>query len=116
MDQDKLQGTWRVVSIETGGSLVPAEVAATVRYIFNGDHVRLMEGDQSAGEGLIRLDPEANPKEFDFTATAGPQAGTTVRGIYRVEGDTLTMCLGEERPSTFSGAGPAALVELSRIR
>jgi uncharacterized protein (TIGR03067 family) len=115
MDLDSLQGTWRAVRIETGGSLVPAEIAGTVRYIFDGNRVRLMEGDQPAGEGLIRLDSEADPKTFDFTATAGPQAGTTARGLYRVEADTLTMCLGEKRPSTFSGAGEVALVELSRI-
>jgi uncharacterized protein (TIGR03067 family) len=115
MNLDQLQGTWRAVRIETGGSPVPAEIAATVRYIFDGDRVQLMEGDDPAGEGVIRLAPEADPKEFDFTATAGPQAGTMVRGIYHVGGDMLTMCLGRERPSRFSGAGEAALVELTRI-
>jgi uncharacterized protein (TIGR03067 family) len=115
MDLDLLQGTWRAVRIETGGSLVPAEIATTVRYAFDGDRVRFLEGDQPAGEGFIRLDPEADPKAFDFTATAGPQVGTTALGIYRVEGNSLTMCLGEERPTTFSGAGKAALAELSRI-
>ena len=59
MDLDLLQGTWRAVRIETGGSLVPAEI---VRYIFDGDRVRLMEGDQPAGEGVICLVPEADPK------------------------------------------------------
>ena len=115
MDLDRMQGTWRAVRIETGDRPVPAGIAATVRYISDGDRVRLMEGDQPAGEGVIRLDPEADPKAFDFTATAGPQAGTADRGIYLVEGDTLTMCLGSDRPSRFSGAGQAALVELTRI-
>jgi uncharacterized protein (TIGR03067 family) len=115
MDLDLLQGTWKAVRIETGGNLVPALIAETVRYIFDVDRVRLMEGEQPAGEGVICLDPEADPKAFDFTATAGPQAGTVARGIYRVEGDALTMCLGGERPSQFNGAGEAALVELTRI-
>ena len=114
-DLDRPQGTWRAVRIETAGSPVPAEIGATVRYIFDGERVRLVEGEQPAGEGVIRLDLDADPKAFDFTATAGPQAGTTARGIYQVEGDTLTMCLGSERPSRFSGAGEAALVELTRI-
>lgn len=115
MDLDLLQGAWRATRIEKGGSPVPVEVAATVRYIFDGDRVWLMEGDQGAGEGTIRLDPSAEPKAFDFTATAGPQQGMTALGIYRVEGDRLTMCLGDVRPSHFTGAGDAALIELTRI-
>jgi uncharacterized protein (TIGR03067 family) len=115
MDLDLLQGAWRASRIVRGGSLVPDELAAIVRYIFDADRVTLMEGDQQAGEGVIRLDPSAQPKAFDFTATGGPQVGATARGIYRVEGDALTMCMGVERPSEFSGAGEAALVELTRI-
>jgi uncharacterized protein (TIGR03067 family) len=115
MDLELLQGAWRAVRIEKGGSPVPEELAATVRYIFDDDRVILMEGDQKAGEGVIRLDPASDPKAFDFTATEGPQKGSTVLGIYRVEGDALTMCLGEERPSQFTGAGEAAVVDLTRI-
>jgi uncharacterized protein (TIGR03067 family) len=115
LDLDLVQGTWRAVRIESGGKPVPVEIAATLRYIFEDDRVRLMEGGQPAGEGGIRLDPEADPEAFDFTATAGPQAGTMARGIDRVEGDTLLMCPGGEHPSRFSGAGEAAMVELTRI-
>jgi hypothetical protein len=32
-----------------------------------------------------------------------------------VDGDALMMCLGDERPSRFTGATEAALVELTRI-
>jgi len=74
-----------------------------------------MEGDVRAGAGIIRLDPAADPKAFDLTATEGPQEGAIARGIYRVDGDALMMCLGDERPSRFTGATEAALVELTRI-
>ena len=115
MDLDRLHGTWRAVRIEKGGTPVPADLAGTVRYIFDGERVTLMEGDVRAGAGVIRLDPAADPKAFDFTATEGPQKGATARGIYRVEGDALTMCLGDVRPSEFTGATEAALVELTRV-
>src|SRR5215211_6488257 len=115
MDLDLLQGVWRAVRIETRGSSVPEGLTASVRYTFDGDRITLMEGDQEAGEGVIRLDPAAQPKAFDFTATGGPQVGMTALGIYRVEGDALTMCMGVERPTEFTGAGEAALVELTRI-
>jgi uncharacterized protein (TIGR03067 family) len=112
MDLELMQGTWRAVRIETGGRPVPNELARSVRYTFEGDRVRLAEGDQPAGKGVIALDPVADPKAFDFSATDGPQAGTVARGIYRIEDDRLTMCLGRERPAGFTGAGEAALVEL----
>ena len=115
MDLDRLHGTWRAVRIEKGGTPVPADLAGTVRYIFDGERVTLMEGDVRAGAGVIRLDPAADPKAFDFTATEGPQKGATARGIYRVEGDALAMCLGDVRPSEFTGATEAALVELTRV-
>jgi len=98
-----------------GGTPVPADLAGTVRYIFDGERVALMEGDKTAGAGVIRLDPAADPKSFDFRATEGPQAGATARGIYRVEGGALMMCPGDERPSRFTGAMEAALVEPTRI-
>src|SRR6185369_1017067 len=78
MDLKQLQGAWRAVRIEKEGKIVPDDVAATVRYIFDDDRVILMEGDQKAGEGIIRLDPATDPKSFDFMATEGPQAETTV--------------------------------------
>ena len=115
MDLDRRQGTWRAVRIEKGGIPVPADLAGTVRYLFDGERVTLMEGDVRSGAGIICLDPMADPRSFDFTATEGPQDGATARGIYRVEGDALTMCLGDERPSRFTGATEAALVELTRI-
>jgi hypothetical protein len=33
MDLDLLQGDWRAVRIETGGSLVPAQIAASVPWL-----------------------------------------------------------------------------------
>src|SRR4051794_26915110 len=56
MDLDLLSGQWRAVRIEKAGSTVPEELAAIVRYIFEGERVTLMEGDQPAGQGVIRLD------------------------------------------------------------
>src|SRR3954453_10223271 len=115
MDLERLRGQWRAVRIEKGGTPVPDKIAAIVRYIFDGDRVTLLEGDQKAGEGVIRLDPSADPRAFDFEATGGPQVGARAEGIYLVEGDALTMCMGERRPSRFTGEGEAALVELTRI-
>jgi hypothetical protein len=44
----------------------------------------------------------------------GPAAGQNVVGIYRLDGDRLTLCLDAERPAEFSGTGAASLIELER--
>jgi uncharacterized protein (TIGR03067 family) len=98
---------------QEGGIPVPADLAGTVRYIFDGERVTLMEGDVRGGGHPPG--PGGGPKAFDFTATEGPQKGETARGIYRVEGDAPTMCSGDVRLSEFTGATEAALVELTRL-
>ena len=47
--------------------------------------------------------------------TEGPARGQATFGVYRVAGDRLTLCIGPERPASFSARGTAALVELERV-
>jgi uncharacterized protein (TIGR03067 family) len=69
-------------------------------------------------KGTSTLDSTKDPKEMDSTLT-GPEEhkGKVVRGIYKVEGDTLTWCWAVERPRprTFK-ADEAAGHNLSRYR
>jgi len=51
---------------------------------------------------------------MDITLTEGPQSGKTVLAIYEVDSDCLKLCVGDERPTRFSGTEKAALVELTR--
>jgi uncharacterized protein (TIGR03067 family) len=55
----------------------------------------------------LRVDPSGKPPAYDMRGT-GRVAGRVLRGIYRVEGDTLTLCYhsaGRERPAAFEGPG-----------
>ena len=40
-----------------------------------------------ANEGGLHFDSSSNPKAFDFTTS-----GMTWKGIYSLDGDTLTLC------------------------
>src|SRR4051794_7412841 len=111
----QLQGTWRAGKIETGGRPVPTQAARRLSYVFASDRVTLVEGQEATGAGTVSVDPDANPKTIDVVMTSGPGCARSARGIYEVTGDHLTLCIGEERPAGFSGAGTAALVELERV-
>src|SRR5262249_42874918 len=61
-------------------------------------------GDQCAVRGSCWSDPLAEPPAISFTPKTGPDAGTPRQGIYRLDGESLTVCLaypGHPRPTAF---------------
>jgi uncharacterized protein (TIGR03067 family) len=61
------------------------------------------DGDKVLDESTYTLDPGRDPKGITIAYTEGPDKGKRLRGIYRVEGDTLTICTGAP-----DGAAPSA--------
>ena len=56
---------------------------------------------------LTLLDAKAKPAALDLKIAAGPDVGKVVKAIWKLEGDTLTVCTaepGKERPKEFKGA------------
>src|SRR5262245_34420790 len=88
-DADKLQGVWRVTTIESRGLQIPAnQLGAADRYtlvIVGTDYAFFAQG------GTIKFDPAK--KEVDFTVTDGRYKGATVLGIYDLTGDTLKVAM-----------------------
>ena len=53
----------------------------------------------------MTFDPSKDPAEFDARIELGRYKGQIYRGIYRIEGDLWTYCIGppeSDRPSEFS--------------
>jgi uncharacterized protein (TIGR03067 family) len=104
----KLQGEWVSVSFHRGG--VPEEVDPSAsRMVIAGDRMTYGEG-RGAQTFLITLDARKRPKVFHTRGTK-ELARSTTRGVYRLDGDTLTRCFvgsgkDEDRPTDFSGARP----------
>ena len=74
----------------------------------------LLTTSHVAGEGTYRVDPGKTPKEIDLTDSSG-----TRLGIYKLEGDQLTLCLTEpnrpSRPTEFTApAGSPQMVLVLR--
>jgi uncharacterized protein (TIGR03067 family) len=96
----KLDGRWKVVSVELAGMSVPGlEVAELV--LTGGKKVFTLP-DGRVEKGTYRLQAGKQPREIDAT-TEGREG--TEPGIYAVEGDTLKLCLatrGGPRPREFA--------------
>ena len=112
-----LQGDWRFESLEIDGAAVPAGALTRSRLLFDGDRFR-MESPEGNYEGMFALDVDARPPQIDIEFIEGPEAGTLCYGLYELDGDRLTLCLGvagASRPTGFAtrpGSGHA----LERLR
>lgn len=103
-DLEKLQGTWNVTSLESDGQKMPATVFNGARIVIEGDKFASL-GMGATYEGAVKLDPATKPKAFDLLFTAGHAKGHRNLGIYKLDGDTWTICLatrGNQRPGKFA--------------
>jgi uncharacterized protein (TIGR03067 family) len=108
---EPLQRAWRLASAEVNKTPVPLDslkdgkvvLVATLevkgdRYTFHLGKGRL--------EMTYKVIPEARPAAIDLTVIAGPQKGKTYHAVYRLEGDTYTVCRhvdpGKPRPTAFA--------------
>ena len=90
-DLERLQGNWVVIRSEFEGAVEPAAKFDKATATFQGNVVTL-SGPAGPQRLTFTIDPSANPKAFDSEPADGPAKGTTSRGIYRFDGDTLCMC------------------------
>ncbi len=106
-DQDRIQGTWALVSGERGGRPLPTEVVRHVTLTFAGNQLTTKTRDREM-RSAFRLDPGKEPKEIDLD-----MGGAVGKGIYRLDGDDLKIAhgeVGDARPREFPKAGSGLTV------
>jgi RNA polymerase sigma factor (sigma-70 family) len=102
-DKNLMQGTWQVIKIQADGTHLVNELSETQRWVFTWDKITIHYDDGSTDELSYLLDSYKKPKTIDMTLVAGHgHKGTIFLGIYKLEGDLLTIQrAGTERPTKF---------------
>jgi uncharacterized protein (TIGR03067 family) len=105
--ETRLRGAWRPESVTEHGRKLSGVDLETYR----GMTLTIEDGNKSTlktADGFVfevhelKVDAGRDPKTFDSKAVEGLGVGTTSKGIWEVEGDTLKWCFGtKDRPKRF---------------
>lgn len=102
----KLQGAWTATKAERDGKAAEDVVGHRLSFTGNRFQIRSRD-DKPLYAGTFRVDRSAKPAAIDFEHTEGALKGKVWKGIYALDGDTLTICdnapnLDKDRPTAFA--------------
>jgi uncharacterized protein (TIGR03067 family) len=103
-DLKAMVGKWKVEKAEYDGKDITA-FFTTLKFGIHAGGKYTVDFGKEKDEGTFTVDPSKSPKEVDVKSEAGPNKGKTIKAIYKIDGDTMTVCYehdtNEPRPTKF---------------
>lgn len=121
-DAASIVGEWVGEKAVAGGKDRPVPEGG-ITFTFTADgKLSVKEGPRErADTGTYTTDPKKNPAEIDIIPPADKK-DPTIQGIYKLDGDTLTLCFGRGmgggRPTKFESpeGSDVMLMTLKRVK
>ena len=126
----RLEGTWEVVSVVQGGKEQPEGARGEIMTFRGGKLTERKGPEEDESRPLhFRLDPTCDPRLIDFDESGKnfTDPDEVVECVYRLDADTLTICLNWEsgrgavkgnRPTAVESkeGSSARLITLKRVK
>ena len=101
----EFEGEWQMVSGVMSGAAMDAATVAWVKRVTRGNQTTVIAGPQTMLKVEFTFDPSTSPACIDYLNLHGSTKGQRQAGIYKFEGDILTVCTaapGAARPGEFT--------------
>jgi uncharacterized protein (TIGR03067 family) len=98
-------GVWTLDKAEAAGMALPVGALGDLTLTFSEDGTMVARkgGQETAENGRYSHDPKKSPAEIDFVENRAGAKEMTVHGIYKIDGEMLTICMAPmgARPTKF---------------
>jgi uncharacterized protein (TIGR03067 family) len=113
-DLKKIQGQWVQVAFRRGGD---AKSVGNMTLEISGDRLKWFRRGEPTVEWAVKLNGKEKPGRLESKGVAGSVQGFVFRGVYRLEGNTLTICYmrsneERERAKDFEDTRPDVWLEV----
>jgi len=108
-------GEWALQSAVSMGMAIPAgQGPSMISFLADGKCVSTQAGAAKPEDASYTHDPKMSPAHIDIVEGKG----MAIPGIYKIEGETLTICvsIGGQRPVNFEASDKIIMLTLKRVK
>lgn len=113
-------GSWNLEKAELGGMALPVPPGAglgdlSLTFNEDGTVIATKGGKQEPDKTTYTHDAKKSPAEIDISETRGMGKDMIIKGIYKIDGETLTLCMSPlgERPTKFESPAGAQIIMMT---